>query len=37
MLDFGRALLEKKSTFTFPKAKNIKEENRIAAAGSAKN
>ena len=35
MLDFGRALLEHKSTFTFPKAKNIKEEKRIAAAGSA--
>jgi hypothetical protein len=35
MLEFGRALLEHKSTFTFPKAKNIKEEKRIAAAGSA--
>ena len=36
MLDFGRALLEQKSAFTFPRAKNIKEENRLAATGSAK-
>jgi hypothetical protein len=36
MLGFGRALLEQKSAFTFPKAKNIKEENRLAATGSAK-
>jgi len=36
MLDFGRALLDQKSAFTFPKAKNIKEENRLAATGSAK-
>jgi hypothetical protein len=35
-LGFGRALLEQKSAFTFPKAKNIKEENRLAATGSAK-
>jgi hypothetical protein len=25
MLEFGNALLQKKTTFTFPKAKNIKE------------
>jgi hypothetical protein len=25
MLEFGDALLQKKPTFTFPKAKNIKE------------
>ena len=35
MLDFGRALLEQKSVFTFPKAKNIKGENRLLATGSA--
>ncbi|HTZ40689.1 MAG TPA: hypothetical protein VMB77_11040 [Syntrophales bacterium] len=36
MLDFGRALLEQKSEFTFPKAINIKKENRLMATGSAK-
>jgi hypothetical protein len=35
MLDFGHALLEQKSVFTFPKSKNIKE-NRMAAIDPAK-
>jgi len=32
MLDFGHALLERKPAFTFPKAKNIKENKPVVAA-----
>ena len=35
MLDFGHALLEQKSAFTFPKAKNIKENKRGAGTLNA--
>jgi len=36
MLDFGYALLKQKPEFTFPKAKNIKE-NKIIAIGNKYN
>lgn len=36
MLDFGHALLEQKSAFTFPKSKNIKENRMVVIVDSAK-
>jgi len=36
MLDFGHALLEQKSAFTFPKVKNIKENRMVLIVDSAK-
>jgi hypothetical protein len=36
MLEFGEALLQKNTTFTFPKAKNIKESKTVGIANIQK-